>query len=277
MDWPTAAVLIAIVIALMAVLSTYIAAGTRRSELGAWNARELNQIRNTRRIDGSAESEAAIRWAAGEAVMRDTPVTLMHVVAPVVVSWPVAPVQASITEWQEENARNVIEHAQKTLLASVGESEPPEVRTEVKYAGVVTELSNATKEAQMVVVGSRGMGLPRPSHSGLCQQRPSSITRIARSRSSMPTKPRHPTTPRRSCWASTAHPPQRKRPPWPSTKHHAEVWILLRYTRGATSESSRSPASTGGNTMLMPRSAGRTPGGLARKVSRCAGARAHRG
>ena len=109
-------------------------------------------------IDGSAESEAAIRWAAGEAVMRDTPVTLMHVVAPVVVSWPVAPVQASITEWQEDNARHVIEQAQKTLLASVGEAQPPAVRTEVKYAGVVTELINATKEAQMVVVGSRGMG-----------------------------------------------------------------------------------------------------------------------
>jgi nucleotide-binding universal stress UspA family protein len=111
-------------------------------------------------VDGSAESEAAIRWAAGEAVMRNAPVTLMHVVAPVVVSWPVAPLQASITEWQEENARNVIEHAQKTFLASVGESEPREVHTEVRYASVVTELSNATKDARMVVVGSRGMGLP---------------------------------------------------------------------------------------------------------------------
>ena len=41
-------------------------------------------------VDGSAESDAAVRWATYEAVMRDASVTLMHVVPPVVVSWPVA-------------------------------------------------------------------------------------------------------------------------------------------------------------------------------------------
>lgn len=110
-------------------------------------------------VDGSAESEAAIRWAAAEAVMRDAPVTLMHVVTPVVVSWPVMPVQASITEWQEENAHRVIQHAQNTLLAGLGESEPPKVHTEVLHATVVTALSDATRDARMVVVGSRGMGV----------------------------------------------------------------------------------------------------------------------
>nr|MDT0522375.1 universal stress protein [Streptomyces sp. DSM 41633] len=36
-------------------------------------------------VDGSAESDAAVRWAAREAVLRDAPVTLIHVIAPVVV------------------------------------------------------------------------------------------------------------------------------------------------------------------------------------------------
>ena len=53
-------------------------------------------------VDGSAESDAAVRWAAREAVMRDASITLMHVIAPVVVSWPVGPLQASFNEWQEE-------------------------------------------------------------------------------------------------------------------------------------------------------------------------------
>ena len=109
-------------------------------------------------IDGSAESDAAVRFATREAGMRDAPLTLVHVVAPVVVSWPVAQLQGRFTEWQEQNAQHVIEQAQKTLHASLGESEPPEVRTEVLHSHIVPALVDASKEAQMVVLGSRGMG-----------------------------------------------------------------------------------------------------------------------
>ena len=64
-------------------------------------------------VDGSKESDAAVRWAAREAVMRDVNVTLMHVIAPVEVGWPVRSLQTSFDEWQEENAQHVIEQAQK--------------------------------------------------------------------------------------------------------------------------------------------------------------------
>jgi len=109
-------------------------------------------------VDGSPESDAAVRWAAREAVMRDESVTLMHVIAPVVVSWPVGYLQSSYDEWQEENAQHVIEQAQKVFYASLGEAEPPAVRAAVKHAAVATTLINASREAQMVVAGSRGMG-----------------------------------------------------------------------------------------------------------------------
>jgi nucleotide-binding universal stress UspA family protein len=109
-------------------------------------------------VDGSAESDAAIRWATNEAIMRDAPVTLMHVVEPAVVSWTIGAFQATITEWQEENAQRVIEQAQKMMHASVGESEPPTVHTKVRYAIVATALIDASKQAQMIVVGSRGLG-----------------------------------------------------------------------------------------------------------------------
>ncbi len=110
-------------------------------------------------VDGSMCAEAAIRWAANEAVMRDAPIVLMHVVAPVVASWPVAPLQASITEWQADNATHVIEQAKKTVFASVDAAEPPDVRCDVKHAGVVPTLIAATEQAQMCVVGSRGVGM----------------------------------------------------------------------------------------------------------------------
>lgn len=109
-------------------------------------------------VDGSAESDAAVQWAAREAVLRHAPITVMHVVAPVVVGWPVRHLQASFDESQEENARHVIGQAQKSLHASLGDAEPPEVRTEVQHGSVAGSLVSASRQAQLVVVGSRGMG-----------------------------------------------------------------------------------------------------------------------
>jgi nucleotide-binding universal stress UspA family protein len=109
-------------------------------------------------VDGSPESDAAIRWATNEAAMRDLPLTLMHVVAPVVVSWPVAGLQASYSEWQEQNANEVLEKAQKTVQASAGEQRPPVVQTELRHNDVASGLVVASHNAYMTVVGSRGMG-----------------------------------------------------------------------------------------------------------------------
>jgi nucleotide-binding universal stress UspA family protein len=109
-------------------------------------------------VDGSPESDAAVRWAAREAELRDLPITLAHVVAPVVTSWPVRSLQAEFNEWQEDNARQVIEQAQKTLQPSLGAPERSNVRTEVPHDYAVPALVGASKDSEMVVVGSRGMG-----------------------------------------------------------------------------------------------------------------------
>jgi nucleotide-binding universal stress UspA family protein len=108
-------------------------------------------------VDGSPESDAAVRWAAGEAVLRGLPITLMHVIPPIVVSWPARYLESSYVEWQEENARHVIEQAQKTLLSIHGDSGPP-VSAQVRRDGILTELAGASVDATMVVVGSRGLG-----------------------------------------------------------------------------------------------------------------------
>lgn len=108
--------------------------------------------------DGSPESEAAIRWATREAVMRDQPITLLHAIAPVVVSWPVAYLESSYAESQHIYAREVIEKAQKTVQASAGEAQPPAVRTEVVHVDAASALVTASRDAYMTVVGSRGLG-----------------------------------------------------------------------------------------------------------------------
>ena len=62
-------------------------------------------------VDGSTASDAAVTWASREAVSRRIPITLMHVVAPIVVGWPVGQLYANMPEWQKDNAQHVIEHA----------------------------------------------------------------------------------------------------------------------------------------------------------------------
>lgn len=109
-------------------------------------------------VDGSAESDAAVVWATHEAVLRVMPITLMHVVAPVVVGWPVGQLYDAMPQWQEDEAKQAVDRARTTLVASLGESDAPEVRVETIYANVVPTLIDASKQASMIVVGSQGMG-----------------------------------------------------------------------------------------------------------------------
>jgi nucleotide-binding universal stress UspA family protein len=109
-------------------------------------------------VDGSAESDAAISWAAREASMRHEHVTLMHVMQPAAVSWPVSPERATVAEWQEDNARHVIDHARDGLSAALDQPHARDFRTQVLYAHPVDALVDASKDARMIVVGSHGRG-----------------------------------------------------------------------------------------------------------------------
>jgi nucleotide-binding universal stress UspA family protein len=109
-------------------------------------------------VDGSAASDAAVAWATREAIMRDVPITLAHAVPPVMVGWPVGQLYAEMPEWQHESAQHVIDQARKTLNASLGGSKPPEIRTTTIYSAIVPALTEASKNASMVVAGSQGLG-----------------------------------------------------------------------------------------------------------------------
>ena len=109
-------------------------------------------------VDGSSASDAAVAWATREAIMRHLPVTLMLAVPPVVVGWPVGQLYADMPGWQQENGQHVVDQARKTLIAYLGASEPPEIRTEMVYSSVVQALIDASKDAWMIVAGSQGLG-----------------------------------------------------------------------------------------------------------------------
>ncbi len=119
-------------------------------------------------VDGSSASDAAVRWATREAIMRVVPIKLINVVAPTLVSSAMAP-NHTITQGEEHQARQILKQARRIVEPLAGEK-PPDIHTQRHYAGVVPTLVDASNDAQMVVVGSSGRayrrGDARPCHRG---------------------------------------------------------------------------------------------------------------
>jgi nucleotide-binding universal stress UspA family protein len=106
-------------------------------------------------VDGSAASDAAVGWAAQEALIRRVPVRLVYVVAPTPMGSIEAP-NSTITHEQEVKARQALGRARRIIDERTGEARPT-VRDEIRYAGVVATLVDASRDAQLIVVGTRGL------------------------------------------------------------------------------------------------------------------------
>ncbi|CAN5851472.1 universal stress protein [soil metagenome] len=110
-------------------------------------------------VDGSAASAEAVRWAALEAGMRKLPLVVVHVrgtlpVGVAAMGFAVAPIPQEVFDWQIEHAQTVVDDAVDSVLAA----EPRvRVRGEVICGSAVQTLIDLSKDAQMIVVGSRGL------------------------------------------------------------------------------------------------------------------------
>jgi nucleotide-binding universal stress UspA family protein len=110
-------------------------------------------------VDGSPASDAAVRWAAREAMMRVAPIKLINVVAPTLASSAMAP-NHTITQGEELRARQILKEARGIVEQLAGEKRPV-IQAQRQYAGVVPTLVEASNDAQMVVVGSSGRAFGR--------------------------------------------------------------------------------------------------------------------
>lgn len=109
-------------------------------------------------VDGSPDSETAIQWATREALLRDQPIILLHAIAPVVVTWPVAYLEASYMDAMEASGRDVLDQAQKTVQAAAGDKAPPSIETQIVHAAAPAAMVTASRDAYMTVSGNRGLG-----------------------------------------------------------------------------------------------------------------------
>lgn len=118
-------------------------------------------------VDGSSAAKVAVDWAARDAAMRAVPLTLLHIRSPaVVMAFPETPMPAGYLRWQEEQAQRFIDDAVTVAESSAGEHGLLKVTAETMVGSTVPTLVDLSREAAMIVVGSRGHGWLRRSLMG---------------------------------------------------------------------------------------------------------------
>ena len=90
--------------------------------------------------------------------MRRSPLKLVHVmIAPVVMGFPEAAIPADYFQWQEEEGRKLLGEARNAVEKTLGDVSI-EVSSEMISGSAVMTLVDASKTAQLIVVGCRGLG-----------------------------------------------------------------------------------------------------------------------
>jgi nucleotide-binding universal stress UspA family protein len=109
-------------------------------------------------VDGSPASNAAACWAAHDAVIRDIPLTLMHVANPAASTWSQAPLLDEFAEWQEAEGRSILANALKIAHDTAGNTLRIPIDTEFLSSATVPTLVDLSNDAKLIVVGTNGRG-----------------------------------------------------------------------------------------------------------------------
>jgi nucleotide-binding universal stress UspA family protein len=109
-------------------------------------------------VDGSPAARYAVDWAARDAAMRNVPLTIVHTVRPIGPTLPPLPAPPAFARWQVEQAQTILDESVEIARRSTPDGGPAKIESELLFSPVVPTLVDLSKEAQMVVVGSRGRG-----------------------------------------------------------------------------------------------------------------------
>ena len=108
-------------------------------------------------VDGSAPSKVAVDWAAREASLRELPLTIIYV-SPAPLVGADIPMPVNLTERLEEHGKSVLREALSTAEDAVEGSRPIPIDTEMVRAAILPTLIDRSKDAELIVVGCRGLG-----------------------------------------------------------------------------------------------------------------------
>jgi nucleotide-binding universal stress UspA family protein len=105
-------------------------------------------------VDGSEGSRRAIRWAVREAGLRGADVHLVHALAPL----PAGSIYAEPMAAIEQAAHEVVDEARDLAVRVASDGPSVEVQAAVEFGQPAPVLLDASKGADLLVVGSRGRG-----------------------------------------------------------------------------------------------------------------------
>jgi nucleotide-binding universal stress UspA family protein len=109
-------------------------------------------------IDGSAHSTRALEWAIKEAAVRHAPVTVLTVHLVPVSGWTGHPVTLPQDATDVEEARQAAEEMVLKATSQLGAAQPSSVTVRAISGFPAQELIEASRTADLVVLGSRGAG-----------------------------------------------------------------------------------------------------------------------
>ena len=109
-------------------------------------------------VDGSDHSYQALEWAMKEAALRKVALTVLAVHEVAANQWTAHPMVMPEDEPMAEHARTWAEEAVSKVAAQLGDSQPASVSVRATSGFSAQELIKASKDSELLVVGSRGVG-----------------------------------------------------------------------------------------------------------------------
>jgi nucleotide-binding universal stress UspA family protein len=109
-------------------------------------------------VDGSHHSARALEWALKEGVLQQAPVTVLTVHAVPASPWTGNPYLVGADPGEQEKLLHAAKELTRKVTGQLGESRPPSVEVRAITGFPAQELIEESKDADLVVVGSRGSG-----------------------------------------------------------------------------------------------------------------------
>lgn len=109
-------------------------------------------------IDGSDHSIRALEWAVNEATVRHAPLTVLTVHSVAQSGWTGNPIILPEDSGELEKERQAAEEMTLKVTSPLGEERPASVTVRAVNGFPAQELIEASREADLMVVGSRGAG-----------------------------------------------------------------------------------------------------------------------
>ena len=109
-------------------------------------------------VDESPGAKVAVQWAARDAERHKIPLCLVHAISPEVATWPKLRLPAGLARWQHDRGHRLVDEALKVVEKTCQHGGPAEIHTKVLPSAAVPTFVELSKDAELVVTGSRGTG-----------------------------------------------------------------------------------------------------------------------